>query len=96
MVDPKKPVAHGASAPKAETKALTPEEAAAKKAADEAKKVEAEANEKVGKINANLVKDGSPRRIMANIRDGKPAYFWANMTPTAALTEDELEAVEAM
>jgi hypothetical protein len=75
---------------------LTPEEETAKKAADEAAKVEGEAHEKAGRINANLAKDGSPRRITGGVRNGKPVFHWCNTVPTQELTEDELKAVEGM
>src|SRR5262245_53338095 len=75
---------------------LTSAEEEAKKAADEGAKIEAAAAEKAGKINGNLIKDGSPRRIMGGVRNGKPVFHWGNFVPTQELTEEELEAAESM
>ena len=65
-----------------------------KKAKAEAEKVELQVNDKTAKINANLIKDGNPNRIMGQSREGKPKYFWGNFVPTRELTSDELDAVE--
>jgi hypothetical protein len=69
---------------------------AAEKAKDEATKVEAQAAEKAGRINANLIKDGDPRRVQGGVRNGEPVFFWGNFVPTQALTEAELQAADKM
>ena len=97
MVEAKKTPTAPAPAAAAPAKHVpTEEEKAAQKAKEAAQEALEKAQDRVNKINANLVKEGTDRRIMANIRNGEPSYFWANQTPTAALTEEELEAVEAM
>src|SRR5262245_23548925 len=75
---------------------LTPEEEKAAVTAEEAAKVEAQAAEKAGRINSNLIKDGSTRRLMGGVRDGKPKFFWGNFVPTQELTDEELKAAESM
>jgi hypothetical protein len=107
MVEARKPEAAAkAPAPKAApaTPAVPPEPTlnaaqqreaeTQKKAKAEAEKVELQVNDKTAKINANLIKDGNPNRIMGQSREGKPKYFWGNFVPTRELTSDELDAVE--
>ena len=97
IVEAKKPAAATpAATPAPKAPPPTEEEKAAQKAAEEARASDAEAQAKVGKINANLAKEGNSRRIMANQREGEPKYFWANFVPTQELTPEELEAVEGM
>jgi hypothetical protein len=78
--------------------------AAQQKAADEQKKVQEEAikldvevQTKVAKINANLSKDGSSRRIRGDVRNGEARYYWANEpVPTQELDVEELRAIDAI
>lgn len=83
--------------PKEDLPKETDADKAAKKAAEESAKVEAEAKDKAKKINDNLAKDGSTRRIVGAVRHGKPKYFWANEpVPTQEVTEEELKAIDGM
>src|SRR5262245_30336151 len=65
-----------------------------KRAQDEATKIEAEAAEKAGKINAGLIRNGDPRRVQGGVRAGKPVFFWGNFVPTQAMTEEDQKAAE--
>ena len=82
--------------PEADKPKPTEADKAAKKASEDSAKVEADAAEKAGKINARLIKSGDPRRVYGGVRGGKPVFYWGNFVPTMAMTEEDQKAAEAM
>lgn len=66
------------------------------KASETATEIEAQAAEKAGRINANLIRDGNPRRVMGCVRNGEQVFHWGNFVPTQALTPEELKAAQEM
>jgi hypothetical protein len=91
-VAPKATVA-ASDAPPPEPKKTKTELDAEKAAEDSAKKL-GPAQDKAGRINANLAKDGNPHIVQPQVRNGEVRYQFGNFVPTRLMTDEEQDAAE--